>query len=81
MSTARELNETNVPTIIANKMRTPSVESMSHTPELSDAMPRSVVVAGVAVVTAWFNTCISVNSLALPRTEAVTSGLSKVRYV
>ena len=38
--------------MIANKIRTPNVGSMSHTPELSDAMPRRVVVAGVAVVTA-----------------------------
>ena len=30
MSTARELNDTSVPTIIANKMRTPKVGSMSH---------------------------------------------------
>ena len=73
------MNDTSVPTMIAKRMRTPSVESMSHTPELSDAMPRSVVVAGVAVVTAWFNTCISVKSRALPRTEAVTSGRSCAR--
>jgi hypothetical protein len=52
VSTARELNETSVPTMIANKMRTPNVESMSHTPVLSVVIPNKVVVAGVAVVTA-----------------------------
>ena len=52
MSTARELNDTSVPTIIAKRMRTPNVESMSQTPELSVVIPNKVVVAGVAVVTA-----------------------------
>ena len=52
MSTARELNDTSVPTMIANKIRTPNVGSMSQAPELSAVIPNKVVVAGPAVVTA-----------------------------
>ena len=46
------MNETSVPTMIAKRILTPKVGSMSQTPELSVVIPIKVVVAGPAVVTA-----------------------------